>query len=102
MMCWAPPKRALKACKRYLERSVWVMASMIAEILTCLLYLLVYFRYIAGGINANKFGIQPRDGFKDEDCAWDWNEGAFETVKKEEAPELGERNPTYVCPFFRW
>lgn len=58
--------------------------------------------YVAGGINAKAFGINPSDGFDEAECCWEFNVTAMERLIEEEAPELGLERPTYVCSFLRW
>lgn len=58
--------------------------------------------YVAGGIDAESFRIDPESGFCDERPEWTWDQGVLNQIAAREAPSLGTRRPTYVVPFFRW
>lgn len=57
--------------------------------------------YIAGGINAGRFGIGAREGL-DGGSGFTWDNNVVEDIISEEAPELGDARPAYVCDFLRW
>ena len=56
--------------------------------------------YIAGGINAEEFGL--KGSAADEKEGFQWDEGVFEDIVKQEAMGLGLRRPTYVLDYLRW
>lgn len=58
--------------------------------------------YVAGGIHAELFQIDGALGFKGERTQFACNEEVLTRIVQEEAPELGDRRPTYVCDFLRW
>eukprot|EP00177_Eucheuma_denticulatum_P006187 GFKZ01011288.1.p1 GENE.GFKZ01011288.1~~GFKZ01011288.1.p1 ORF type:complete len:372 (-),score=20.48 GFKZ01011288.1:1751-2866(-) len=58
--------------------------------------------YVAGGINANAFGIKPLHGFDEANCRWEFSPTTMQRLIDDEAPELGLDRPTYVCSFLRW
>lgn len=70
--------------------------------LTPFLFLFRAYRYIAGGINAERFGIDPVDGFRTEKSCFEFDENVMTDIIAEEATQLGKRRPTYVSNFFCW
>lgn len=58
--------------------------------------------FVAGGIHAECFRIDGTLGFKEERTDFECNEDVLARIVQEEAPELGQRRPTYVCDFLRW
>lgn len=59
-------------------------------------------RYIAGGINAELFGMKTSDGFEENVDHFKWNSDALDDIVREESPALGDRRPNFVAPFLRW
>lgn len=57
--------------------------------------------YIAGGIDAESFGLSSGDAFADGDPQWNFSEDTLSEVITREAPKLGSRRPTFAMPFMR-
>lgn len=62
------------------------------------------YRYIAGGINAKHFNLDPKEGhFLEKNYEWpNWDKNILDKIVAEEAPGLGHRRPIYASPYFRW
>ncbi|CAN8062452.1 unnamed protein product [Agarophyton chilense] len=58
--------------------------------------------YVAGGIHAPLFHINPDDGFTGKASPFRYDEKLVDKIVQDEAPELGMRRPTYICDFLRW
>lgn len=59
-------------------------------------------RYIAGGINAARFGISAAAGFSKDYCENTLDRQTLKAIIYEEANDLREGHPTYMIPFLRW
>lgn len=57
--------------------------------------------YIAGGIDAESFGLSSNDALLDDDPQWNFSDETLRKLINKEAPKLGSYRPTFVMPFMR-